>query len=72
MRSYIILDTSRSMDYKSGIVSKLEYGNYLAAALSYLMLNQQDGVGLVSLITKYKNFSPRGQSLAKSTQSWLI
>ena len=47
LRSYIILDTSRSMDYKSGNVSKLEYGNYLAAALSYLMLNQQDGVGLV-------------------------
>ena len=58
LRSYIILDTSRSMDYKSGNVSKLEYGNYLAAALSYLMLNQQDGVGLVLFDNKIQKFIP--------------
>ena len=58
LRSYIILDTSRSMDYKSGNVSKLEYGNYLAAALSYLMLNQQDGVGLVLFDNKIQKFLP--------------
>jgi len=58
LRSYIILDTSRSMDYKSGSVSKLEYGNYLAAALSYLMLNQQDGVGLVLFDNKIQKFLP--------------
>ena len=58
LRSFIILDTSRSMDYKSGSVSKLEYGNYLAAALSYLMLNQQDGVGLVLFDNKIQKFLP--------------
>ena len=58
LRSYIILDTSRSMEYNSGIVSKLEYGNYLAAALSYLMINQQDGVGLVLFDNKIQKFLP--------------
>ena len=71
LRSYIILDTSRSMEYNSGIVSKLEYGNYLAAALSYLMINQQDGVGLVLFDNKIQKFLPPGQNPAKSTQSWL-
>ena len=58
LHSYIILDTSRSMEYKSGNVSKLEYGNYLAAALSYLMINQQDGVGLVLFDNKIQKFLP--------------
>ncbi len=47
LRAYILLDCSRSMGFHSGTVSKLEYGSYLAAALSYLMLHQNDAVGLV-------------------------
>jgi len=47
LKSYIILDTSRSMGYASERqISKLEYGSYLAAALSYMMIKQQDAVGL--------------------------
>lgn len=47
LRSYILLDTSRSMQFKSGNnVSKLDYGITLAAALSYLMTKQQDAFGL--------------------------
>ncbi|RMF06731.1 MAG: DUF58 domain-containing protein [Candidatus Neomarinimicrobiota bacterium] len=46
LRSYILLDTSRSMAFASGKVSKLEYGQMIAAALAYLLLNQQDAVGL--------------------------
>lgn len=42
----IILDTSESMTYASGPVSKLEYGSYIAASLAYLILNQRDSVGL--------------------------
>ena len=34
------------MTYGSGKVSKLEYSKYLASALSYLVLNQRDSVGL--------------------------
>jgi uncharacterized protein (DUF58 family) len=40
------MDASSSMTYGSGKVSKLEYSKYLAAALSYLILNQRDSVGL--------------------------
>ena len=43
---HILMDASSSMSYGSGKVSKLEYSKYLAAALSYLILNQRDSVGL--------------------------
>ena len=36
---YILLDSSKSMSFAGdGSVSKLDYGSFLAAALSYLML----------------------------------
>ncbi len=47
LRAHILLDCSKSMTFKSGELSKLAYGSYLAAALSYLMLHQNDAVGLV-------------------------
>ena len=43
---HLLMDASSSMIYGSGRVSKLEYSKYLAAALSYLILNQRDSVGL--------------------------
>jgi len=46
LKAYLILDASNSMDFGSGEVSKLQYGSYLGAALTYLMLQQQDAVGL--------------------------
>jgi uncharacterized protein (DUF58 family) len=47
---YLLLDASESMIYKSdqAAMSKLEYAQSAAAALSYLILNQQDSVGLVT------------------------
>jgi uncharacterized protein (DUF58 family) len=45
---YIVLDSSHSMGFSGeGSVCKLDYGSYLAAALTYLMLGQGDSVGLV-------------------------
>jgi uncharacterized protein (DUF58 family) len=45
---YILLDSSRSMAFGGeGSVSKLDYGSYLSAALTYLLLRQADAVGLV-------------------------
>ncbi len=45
---YLLLDTSESMGYASGDnVTKLQYAQYIAAALAYLVLQQQDSVGLV-------------------------
>ena len=46
LKSYLLLDQSLSMMYKSDTVSKLEYAQILAASLGYLMLKQQDAVGL--------------------------
>lgn len=46
LRSYLLVDQSKSMDYRSKNISKLEYSQILAASLGYLMLKQQDAVGL--------------------------
>jgi uncharacterized protein (DUF58 family) len=48
--SYLLLDTSESMCYRgdSAALSKLEYAQCVAAALSYLILQQQDSVGLAT------------------------
>lgn len=47
LKSYIIVDASRSMDYASkGNIKKFDYASYIAAALSYLMIEQRDAVGL--------------------------
>jgi uncharacterized protein (DUF58 family) len=44
----IVLDVSKSMDFHSGGISKLDYGRYLAASLGYLSLQQRDRVGLIT------------------------
>jgi uncharacterized protein (DUF58 family) len=44
----LILDCSHSMAYRSREISKLEYGQYLAASLGYFGFKQRDGVGFVS------------------------
>ena len=46
-RLVILLDSSASMGFASGKVSKLMYGNYLAATLAYLAARQHDAVGLI-------------------------
>jgi uncharacterized protein (DUF58 family) len=47
LKSYLIVDASRSMDYGSrGNIKKFEYASYVAAALSFLMIEQRDAVGL--------------------------
>ena len=66
LRAHLILDTSKSMDYASGKVSKLQYGSYLLAALSYLMISQQDAAGVVLFDESIRSFIP-----PKSTPSHL-
>ena len=46
LKSYLLVDQSLSMTYKSKNLTKLEYAQILAASLGYLMLKQQDAVGL--------------------------
>ncbi len=58
LKSYIILDHSASMGYTSEKISKLEYAKALASALSYLMISQQDAVGLLTYTNKITNYIP--------------
>jgi uncharacterized protein (DUF58 family) len=57
-RAYILLDTSASMGYASDGLSKFDYGSTLAASLSYLMLKQQDAVGLVLFSRRIERMIP--------------
>ena len=43
---HIFLDSSRSMSFSSHNITKFEYAQMLAAALSYLIINQRDSLGL--------------------------
>jgi len=56
LRATVLLDTSGSMGYRgassAGGLSKLEYAQHLAAALSYVLIQQQDAVGFVAFDTK--------------------
>ena len=46
LKAHIILDQSRSMDYGSSEISKFEYSKLLAASFAYILIKQQDAVGL--------------------------
>lgn len=58
LRSFILLDTSQSMEYKSGGTSKLELACYIAASIAYLLINQQDACGMMCFDKEAKNFVP--------------
>ena len=45
---HLVLDISKSMDFASGAVSKLEYAKFLAASLAYLSVRQRDRIGLMT------------------------
>jgi uncharacterized protein (DUF58 family) len=45
---YLVLDASASMAFAGGGISKLEYAGLSLAALAYLVIQQQDKVGLVA------------------------
>ncbi len=65
LRSFILMDTSESMKYASpGNISKLEYASYIAASLSYMLIRQQDSVGMVLFDNKIKRFLPASASPA--------
>lgn len=56
---YLVLDLSRSMAYTyRQQLTKFEYGISLAAALCYLMIQQQDPVGLITFDDKIRQSLP--------------
>ena len=52
LKSYILFDKSSSMKYGSKTITKFEYAKTLCASLSYLMIKQQDSVGLTTFDKK--------------------
>ena len=60
---YILLDSSKSMSFAGdGSVRKIDYGSFLAAALSYLMLSQSDSAALVLFAERViKQIPPRSK-----------
>jgi len=63
MRVQILLDTSGSMGYsRTGKITKLQYGCYLTAVLSYLMTRQQDSVGLTTFDSEIRLDMPARSS----------
>ncbi|RLC50490.1 MAG: DUF58 domain-containing protein [Candidatus Cloacimonadota bacterium] len=66
LKAYIVIDHSNSMGFTSGKISKLEYAKAFASALAYLMISQQDAVGLLSYTNKITNYIP-----PRATKSYL-
>lgn len=61
LRCTLLVDRSGSMRYggdRSGGLSKYDYAQQLAASLAYLMLGQQDGVGLVTFDDEPRDHVP--------------
>ncbi len=54
----VLLDISRSMAYASDAITKLDYGRYLAACLTYLSRRQRDRVGVVTFDDDVREFIP--------------
>jgi uncharacterized protein (DUF58 family) len=66
LTGYLVLDLSESMAYTyRQQLSKFDYAICLAASLAYMMIHQQDPVGLITFGDRIKNFLParskRGQ-----------
>ena len=55
---YILLDSSASMTYGSGKISKLEYAKFVAASLAYMVLKQRDSVGLSVFDSGVRSYFP--------------
>ncbi len=47
LRCYLVVDTSRSMGYRSGPYSKSEYARTAAATIAYFLAMQRDAVGVL-------------------------
>lgn len=58
LRAYLVIDCSASMGYRGGGVSKLDYARMLAASLAYLLLKQQDQVGMVAFAERLRGYLP--------------
>ncbi len=62
---HLILDCSRSMSYGSRGITKLEYGQFLAACLGYFAFKQRDAVGFISYDDRVVEYIPARGSIGQ-------
>src|SRR5512139_3499118 len=60
---HLILDCSRSMDYRNKGIRKLEYGQFLASSLGYFAFKQRDAVGFISYDEDVLSYVPARGSI---------
>ena len=58
LKAHIILDQSNSMDYGQSNNTKFEYAKLLAASFAYILIKQQDAVGLALFDEKINKLIP--------------
>jgi uncharacterized protein (DUF58 family) len=58
LRCYLVMDTSRSMTYRSGDFSKSEYARTAAATIAYFLTLQRDAVGLLTFEDRITDYLP--------------
>lgn len=55
LRCHLVVDASGSMSYSDSTLSKFDYATQLTAALSHLLLQQRDAVGLLTYDTQIRD-----------------
>lgn len=58
LRSTLLVDVSESMHFGTQALNKYEYACAIAASLAYLLLRQQDSVGLISFDESVRSIVP--------------
>jgi uncharacterized protein (DUF58 family) len=58
LRCYLMVDTSRSMGYRSGPYSKSDYARTAAATIAYFLASQRDAVGLLLFEDRITEYLP--------------
>lgn len=62
LRCTLVVDVSESMHYGRGPLNKYEYGCTIAACLAYLLLRQQDAVGMLTFDSDVRQIVPSRSS----------
>lgn len=62
LRCTLVVDVSESMHYGRGPLNKYEYGCTMAACLAYLLLRQQDAVGMLTFDADVRQIVPSRSS----------
>jgi uncharacterized protein (DUF58 family) len=63
LRAWVLVDCSESMEFGQGPMTKIEYARHVAAALAYLITQQQDAVGLCLFDRELRSVLPPASSV---------